>query len=121
MKKIAAVVVMVVMYTSGLFAWEFSQNPDRFPSVGVTLYGEGSDGEASYPSAPAIGNQDVEYSEGRFSVDTRLPVSNSLSLNFELGTIKNTAKAKETLFLDSQNVDTKGAFIAIGARYYFNK
>ncbi|MBK8871976.1 MAG: hypothetical protein IPN19_13320 [Elusimicrobia bacterium] len=41
-------------------AWEHPQNPDRYPSIGLELAGQSTDGDLSFPSLPSAGKQNVE-------------------------------------------------------------
>jgi len=68
-------------------AREFPKNPDRFPSFGITLESQSLEGDFKSPSAPAFGSQDVESTSRRLTFDTRLPLSNSFTLNLALGLV----------------------------------
>jgi len=102
-------------------AREFPKNPDRFPSFGITLESQSLEGDFKSPSAPAFGSQDVESTSRRLTFDTRLPLSNSFTLNLALGLVGGEAEAEETSLLHSAKTEQDGTYFRIGARYYFNR
>jgi len=55
-----------------------------------------------------------------FIIDTRLPISNSFTLDLALGSVSNSYKSDETAGFDSTKYEGKGGYFKIGARYYFN-
>lgn len=100
-------------------AREFALNPDRFPSIGLSLEGEGYEGETKFPSAGL--KQDSEFGYSRLTIDTRLPLSNSFTLELALGSVGRRYEADETPFLDSVDERQGGGYFRIGGRYYFNR
>lgn len=120
MKKIILVVVLcsVPVVVNG---WEFPKNPDRFPSVGLALSGQSLSGDQSSPSNPSVGSQGYETSIAMLAIDTRLPLSNSFTLDLALGSVSSDASADETIHLNSAKADATGGYFRIGARWYFNR
>jgi len=122
MKKLVAVLGLVtVVSVVNCGAWEYPQNPDRFPSIGLNLTGESMAGEVKSPSFPALGSQDIEGTDSTLVLDTRLPLSNSFTLNIALGGTRNETKYKQTPTQDSAEIKGDGGIFSIGCRYYFNK
>jgi len=116
-----AILAFVALGSSQAWGWEYPNNPDRFPSVGLSLSGQSVSGEVSYPSAPGAGVQNAELSTGLFILDTRLPLSNSFTLNLALGSAAYAEKYEATQSLNSKKFESKsGGYFSIGARYYFN-
>jgi hypothetical protein len=101
-------------------AWEHPQNPDRFPSIGLELAGQSTDGDWNSPSIPSAGKQNVEINSSIFILDTRLPLSKSFTLSLALGTTASESKADATPVLASEKLEQSGGYFSIGARYYFN-
>ncbi len=119
MKKLI-VASLIAASSTIAHAWEHPLNPDRFPSIGASLSGSSTGGDASYPSAPFVGSQNVEHNTGMFVVDTRLPLSNSFTLGLAVGSISQKTTVDETPNLDSQKFDGRGGYFSISGRYYFN-
>lgn len=120
MKKIIFAAILVTLTSTFSFAWECPKNPDRFPSIGLSLSGQAASADQSYPSFPTGGSQNREDSVGMFILDTRLPLSNSFTLDFAIGSMHVKQTLDETATLDSQKYDANGGYFKIGARYYFN-
>ena len=121
MKKLSALMLFLSGSVAVSFAGEHPLNPDRFPSIGLSLSGQGVSGDQTFPSAPGVGAQDREDSLGMFIIDTRLPLSNSFTLELALGSVSYLEESKETVSLNSAKFDGTGGYFKIGARWYFNK
>lgn len=120
-KLIALFMVAVVIGVVKCNAWEYPQNPDRFPSIGLNLSGENGTGDVKYPSMPALGSQDLSGTSSAFILDTRLPLSNSFTLNLALGGTSSELKGDANATFESSKQTMSGGIFNIGVRYYFNK
>jgi hypothetical protein len=97
---------------------EIPENPDRFPSIGINYTGSFASGEGKAMASGISATQDIEVAQGTFALDTRIPVSRSITLNGALGFYGYTDKAKETLLLAGQESNLGGLFLNIGVRFY---
>lgn len=114
MKKL---MFLLVLAPSLSFGWEHPSNPDRFPSIGLSYAGSTIDGEFTTAGL----KQDVETKSGLLLLDTRLPLSNKLTLELGIGSmaVKQTGD-ENAVFFGSEN-DQSGSYSKIGIRYYFSK
>jgi hypothetical protein len=117
MKRFLSIVSLLAMVPASSFAWEHPKNPDRFPSIGFTYSSTAEEGEMKTQGA----TQDVETAGGALVLDTRLPLSNSFTLNVGLGLTASTVEGKDNQYFYGSETDTKGGTFFIGGRYYFNK
>jgi opacity protein-like surface antigen len=118
MKK-TIIASLLVLCAAAAQAREYALNPDRVPSIGLSLEGEGFEGETKYPSAGV--KQDSELGYSRLTIDTRLPLSNSFTLELALGSVGRRFQADATPFIDSVDEKMNGGYFRIGGRYYFNR
>lgn len=109
-------ILSLILSPSLSFAWEHPQNPDRFPSLGLTLDGTSASGD--YTTAGF--KQDVDSETSEILLDTRLPLSNSFTLSIGLGATGTTFKGKENPNFFSSETKTNGGHFFITGRYYFN-
>lgn len=113
-KKIIAVSLFLIPSVS--LAWEQPKNPDRFPSLALTLDGTSSTGDYSSSNL----RQDVENQTSELLFDTRLPLSEYFTLSIGLGAIGTTFKGKENSNFFSSETKTNGGHFFISGRFYFN-
>ena len=121
MKKLSALMLLLSGLVAVSFAGEHPLNPDRFPSIGLSLSGQGVSGDQTFPSAPGVGALNREDSLGMFVIDTRLPLSNSFTLELALGSVSYLEESDESAFFNSSKFDASGGYFRIVARWYFNK
>jgi hypothetical protein len=115
MKRFAIVATTLLLSLPSL-AWEKERNPDRFPSLGVTLDSASGEGDATVSGL----SQDVEETVSGLTLDVRLPLSNSFTLSTGLGGYSSEVEAIENnIFLGSKS-ETSGGRFFISGRYYFN-
>lgn len=114
MKKL---LFLIALLPASLFAWEHPKNPDRFPSIGLSYAGSTLEGEYVIEGF----KQDTEVKTGLLLLDTRLPLSNKLTLDVGIGStaIRETSEENRNFF--GEREDLKGAYTRIGIRYYFSK
>jgi hypothetical protein len=103
------------------FAGEYDRNPDRFPSLGITLDLGGASGDATLTASGASAKQDVASGLASLALDTRIPVSQSVTLSAGLALFGNASEADETALLSKQEVNQSGFNLTLGMRYYFNQ
>lgn len=116
MKKIATALLLVSTLSTSLLAWEFDKNPDRFPSLGLNYTGTSDTGQYK-----VIGlSQDIESNAHTVVLDTRLPLSNSLTLAIGAGTTSSHSEGKGGGSFNADQLDQDGGLFTVGARYYFN-
>jgi len=102
-------------------AWaEFSDNPDRFASFGISLGLAGESGTAKLTDTGFSAEQDATFGSSDITLDFRAPVSNSVTLFGALSFLGDQQKYDETAQLAGQKLNASGAAIRIGARIYFN-
>lgn len=110
-------IVIIIAATSPAFAWEHPNNPDRFPSLGLSYTGVSEDGDYKTQGF----SQDIESSSGALILDTRLPLSNSFTLSVGLGAVGTNVKGESNAVFAADELDTSGGLFTISGRYYFNK
>ncbi len=95
--------LLVMMLTSNVFAYDTSKNPDQMPSVGIDL---------SKGKLPGIERADGRFTGGviEWSVDYRHPVTNYLTL---------TGYARLTA-VDNNLQFSNGNRVGVNARIYFH-
>lgn len=118
MKKIV-LVAFAMAIASPMAAVEHPLNPDRFPSIGLSYEGFGSEGELEVRGTAF--KQDVEESTAFLILDSRLPLSNSFTLDIAFGLVGARSELKETPALFGQETTQGGGYFRLGARYYFNR
>ena len=96
----------------------FLNNPDRYPSVGISLGVTDIDG--SFANLASI-KADSKIKTRDFTIDLRLPVSHELTLFGGISVLKEeTFLSNQKLNFREQN-DLSGFGFRVGARYYFNR
>jgi hypothetical protein len=116
MKKVLFAVAILTS-TFPVFGWEHPNNPDRFPSLGLSYTGIAEDGDYKTQGF----SQDIESSSAALILDTRLPLSNSFTLSLGLGATGTNVKGESNAVFDADELDTSGGLFTISGRYYFNK
>lgn len=97
-------------------AREYPNNPDRFPSLGLTYTGESGTGQ--YKTLGV--SQDLSTAANTLILDTRLPLSSSFTLSLALGGTGTSVKAEPNAFFTDAKTDSSNGFFTISGRYYFN-
>jgi hypothetical protein len=118
MKSILVAILVLVPAIAS--ATEFERNPDRFPSIGISLGLQGESGETKLTFGGASAKQDTTFGASDITLDTVIPISDSVSLFGALSLLGDRTKADETGVLDGATVDMSGLGLRIGARIYFN-
>ena len=112
MQKIALIVaILVVSGNTVSIAAEFERNPDRFPSVGLSLgiaSETGDQGATCSICTPSSVSQDLETDVYDLTFDTRIPVSQSLTLFGIFAFASTLTESDETSFLAGVKTDTSG-------------
>lgn len=121
MKKIILAVAVAVGFTATSAAWEFPNNPDRFPSIGLNYSAVSEEGDLTATTWGYSGTQDITGESSLLVIDTRLPLSNQFTLDFAIGGTASEQKYKENDEFAGQNVDSSGQYFRAGVRYYFSK
>ena len=114
--------LLLIIAASPVLAADEPQNPDRYPSVGLTLRVGGVSGDSTVVNTASSFNEKQNISEGRreLELDGRFPVSPSLTLTPALTLVGIRAKSDETGPLDGHDVSEGGFILSLGMRYYFN-
>jgi hypothetical protein len=118
MKKISLSMVLLVVISSPCFATYYQYNPDHCLSFGVNLSGVNSNGTAKLTSGGLSAEQDTTGASLAFLVDTRIPVSEALSLNAGIGFGGSSYKTTETMLLDASSLDQGSFLFNVGLRIY---
>jgi len=98
----------------------FEYNPDHAPSIGLTYSGAMEDGDATVTDGPISVKQNVDAVSGMLVLDTRVPVSDNLTLHGAIGVTGTEIEATETPDLLGGKTETGGVFFSLGARIYFS-
>src|SRR5512143_1402696 len=103
-------VAVLLLSSAVAHAWEYPQNPDRFPSVGFGVQGNFGTGHSS------LGPFSIDSHITGVSpqIDTRLPLSNSFTLSLNAGYGASTGRSS------SSKSTSDSGFFGIHGRYYFN-
>lgn len=117
MKKL--ILALSLALAPSIIKAEHANNPDRFTSLGLIYTGEALTGDNRAPAGPF--SQDVDITKGSLGLDLRVPTSDSWTLNFGLAAVGQTIDFKDSPTLFGNKIETTGASVTIGARYYFNK
>jgi hypothetical protein len=118
MKKLPVVMFFLLVSSS---AWAFDFNPDRFPSLGITLEGGTStDGTTTITATGFSASQDVKRNFGALVIDARLPVSENWTFNGGILFESSKSTSDETTFLAGSEFKLTTFAVSIGARYYFH-
>ncbi|GEM_PF-6757731 len=127
-KGITLMIAMILMAgTSGFAAgFGFINNPDRYPSVGLSLGMTDIDGPnlrvfASNSPAPTTDAVNVTQKTQDLTIDLRLPVSHELTLHGAFSIVSQELTSNDGVAVFSNNGDLDGFGFRIGARYYFNR
>lgn len=118
MKKMLAVAVLLLASAAAVNAKEFPANPDRFPSVGITLAGAAESGDVRTFGGGASATQSANASHGAFTLDLRLPMSDNVTLSGSISSLRSSFEAPETSMLFGQESETNGAGFSVGVRFY---
>lgn len=133
MKK-SLVVLSLLLASSAAWSWEFKNNPDRVPSVGLNYSGTWLSGTGTFDPVPGFvfrTEDDLKDRTNQGVADLRLPVSNNLTLSVGGGYVKRSVDRIDTGLLpllnggiavvgDKLSDDFSGPTFNVGARYYFN-
>ena len=103
-------VAVLLLSSAVAHAWEYPQNPDRFPSVGFGVQGNFGTGHSSSDGF----STDSHFSGVSPEIDTVLPLSNSFSLSLNAGYGASTSRSSF-----GKSTSDSG-FFGIHGRYYFN-
>lgn len=88
MKKVGAAVVVTMLLFGQAQAWEFKNNPDRFPSIGIHVMNgsvKGDRFETDLPDRPTMSRtQSGPESEMTYTVgaDVKVPINQGMTLGF---------------------------------------
>ena len=114
-------IIVAVLLCAGsinAFAGTFSDNPDHATSIGINYTGVATSGDLTLKSGGISASQDAETTSGALVIDTRIPVSQNVTLNAALGFVGFNATADETALLDGGESDESGMLFNVGVRFY---
>lgn len=126
------IILLTALLAPGILgAWEFPLNPDRFPSIGLRADIQTLDGFRAETVVNAAGqelpyrNTDEVQRDWRQSVDVRLPVTNSLTLNFGYDNVETeyyfTRRSQSGGDMYKEHRALDGYSYNVGFRLYLNK
>lgn len=123
MKKMVSLVALLILIVStDVSARGFVNNPDRFPSVGLSFGFTSLGGDASFPGVtPAAAPVGVDIQKKDLRLDFRLPVSHSLTVFGEISVIIDEFTIDVNNINFEQDRESDGYGIRFGARFYFNR
>ncbi len=107
-------------------AWEFSRNPDRFPSVGLNANTARLDGERNNVNLPGTGLQQPFKDSGSLDfdaigADVRLPINDGITLNFTYDRLTYGSNLVRDGNVYQQKDHFSGNRFGFGIRVYLNK
>lgn len=103
-----------------VYAWEFPNNPDRYPSLGLNFSGQSLEGEREFVAGPQSAKQDGIYESGMLVLDGKFPVSNRITLNAAIGASSIRWGYDETPLLNFEENENSGTYFNLGIRFYLH-
>lgn len=131
MNRVIVVLSLLFVATTG-WSWQFKDNPDRVPSLGLNFTGTYLSGTGTF--APVSGfvfntEDDLKDKTNATVADFRLPVSNNLTLSFASGYVSRKVERIDASLVpvtggylvvgDRLTDEYTGPTFSVGARYYF--
>lgn len=118
--------IAALLVASTVHAWEFTENPDRFVSVGVTAAKYSASGGQVDLTGPSPDLQMTEKGSAKASsndvaVNFRIPASNSLTFDVTYVDVQGTQQLNRAGGEYVSNTNLNGYRASIGLRYYFNR
>jgi hypothetical protein len=114
------ILVGLLMLAGTVKAMEHPGNPDRFPSIGLSLDGASQSGTLTTKATGASFSQDGDATDGALTLDTRLPISDNTTLYGAVGLISSKSSADETNILTGGETKSSGVAVHLGARWYIH-
>ncbi len=123
MKKIVLMVTLFVLVSSNhVSARGFVNNPDRFPSIGLSFGFSSLGGDAAFPGVvPSTKIVGVDTQTKDLTLDFRLPVSHSLTIFGGISVIRDEFGIDVNSVNFEQDRELEGYGVRFGARFYFNR
>lgn len=120
MKTLLIVGLLIGMYGLANATW-YENNPDHCASIGFNLSGASGSGTQKLSSGGLSAEQDFDSAALGIFADTRIPLSESVSLNAGIGLSGAGTEAPETPVFDKIE-SSEGAFhFNVGIRFYLGK
>ena len=121
MRQFFVIAMLVAGFTTTAWAGEFERNPDRFSSIGISIGLAGAGGDTTVKAGGASADQDVSVGTFDLTIDSRIPVSNSMTLFGGFSVFAQSSEADETVSLSGSETDLAGFALRAGMRIYFNR
>lgn len=120
--KIAVMVALIIISSSTSFAGGFINNPDRYPSIGLSVGMTDLEGGNTETNTTLFTEaQETTLKTQDLTLDLRLPVSQEWTLFSAFSFFSKKLTHDETTALHGVNRDLDGFGFRVGARYYFNR
>ncbi len=120
--KIAVMVALIIISSSTSFAGGFINNPDRYPSIGLSVgMTDLEGGNTETIGATFSEAQETTLKTQDLTLDLRLPVSQEWTLFSAFSFFSQELTRDGTTALNGVNRDLDGFGFRVGARYYFNR
>lgn len=127
-KRILFIITLILFTSTSSFSGGLSyiNNPDRYPSVGLSLGMTDVDGTNTRTfldnlGIPITDSVTTARKTQDLTLDLRLPVSHEMTLYGAFSIISQELKSNEGLDFFSNDGTFDGFGFRIGARYYFNR
>ena len=128
----AKTVALLALMVLPARAWEFRQNPDRFPSVGLTVLNTKLDARRDGIDVNNMGEQILlnkdrgNGDESEIGADVRLPVTESVTFTFLYSHVNQTYDLTRPAYFTGQTIyrehgDWSGNRYGFNVRLYLNK
>jgi len=113
-------ITLVASISGRVHAGSFEDNPDRYPSIGLSIGLQGLAGQSEIKGA-GLSDQDVSSGIFDITLDSTIPVSPSVSFFGAFSLIGESVKYKENSDFFESQTDAAGFGLRLGARLYFNR
>jgi hypothetical protein len=113
------ILAVVLGSSANLWARDWpADNPDRYPSIGLSYLGLFQTGDLSFMTGTGTTSQDIDNTDNRIFADVRFPMTDSVTLTGGVGYAAAQATADETSTLSGQDQDLSGFLVGVGVRFY---
>lgn len=117
--------IVVLLAASSAQAWEFRDNPDRFPSVGVNVAASSLKGDKREVDGPGGSLERARTGSASLcshwvGLDVRLPINSVMTLNFYGDSINTEDNFTRDFNVYHETTGLNGYHYGAGIRFYMN-
>ncbi len=120
-KLMILMAAFILMTATNVFARGFINNPDRYPSIGLSLGASKLEGDITTKTSPTpvIQSSDLEMQD--VTLDVRFPVSHQITLFGEFSFFNQESSTDRFGAFQGEDNELDGFGFRIGGRYYFSR